>query len=71
MSESLPKNSEVLNHDLSEYPDFLTVEQVCTILQMHENTVRSLLNQGIIPGKKLSRKWVVSREALVKTLNEP
>ena len=53
---------------LDKLPDFMTVEQVATVLQMSQNTVRSLLHQHIIPGKKLSHKWIIPREALFKAL---
>lgn len=41
----------------SRYPEFMTVDQVADALQMSHNTVRSLLNQHKIPGKKLGQKW--------------
>jgi len=55
---------------LARQPDFMTVEQVAAVLQMSNNTIRSLLNQHVIPGKKLSHKWVIPRDALYKALIE-
>lgn len=55
---------------ISAYPLLMTVEQVCEVLQMSQNAVRSLLNQRILPGKKLSHKWIIPREALAKALIE-
>lgn len=52
----------------SQYPEFMTVDQVADALQMSHNTVRSLLNQHKIPGKKLGQKWIIPREALAKAL---
>lgn len=54
----------------SQYPEFMTVEQVAEALQLSNNTVRSLLQQHVIPGKKLSHKWIIPREALAKALIE-
>jgi len=59
---------DAVKDTLEELPDFMTVEQVATVLQMSQNTVRSLLHQHIIPGKKLSHKWIIPREALFKAL---
>ena len=50
------------------FPEFMTVAQVAKTLQVSCNTVRSLLYQRLIPGVKLSHKWVIPREALVKAL---
>jgi hypothetical protein len=65
----LPAESEVLEM-LSAYPEVMSVEQVGMALGISKNTVRSLLNQHIIPGKKLCHKWIVPRVALCRWLLE-
>lgn len=62
-------NSAVLAA-IEKCPQFMTVKQVAEVLQMSQNTIRSLLNQQLLPGKKLSHKWVVPREALAQALIE-
>lgn len=60
--------NEVILDVTSRYPEFMTVEQVAEALQVSHNTVRTLLKQHVIPGKKLSHKWIIPREALAKAL---
>jgi len=61
---------EAVSDSLCKLPDFMTVEQVAEVLQLSHNTVRSLLHQHIIPGKKLSHKWIIPRDALFKALTD-
>jgi excisionase family DNA binding protein len=45
--------------------ELLTVEQAATRLQMHPVTVRRLLREGHLPGRKVgARQWRVSADAL-------
>ena len=62
--------TQAVSDSFDKLPEFKTVEQVAAVLQLSHNTVRSLLHQHIIPGKKLSHKWVIPREALFKALVE-
>jgi excisionase family DNA binding protein len=62
--------NEATMEAVSQLPDFMTVEQVANALQLSQNTVRSLLHQHIIPGKKLSQKWIIPRVALMKALSD-
>ena len=61
-------SESAIHATVSQYPEFMTVEQVAEALQMSNNTVRSLLHQHVIPGKKLAHKWIIPREALAKAL---
>lgn len=46
--------------------EILTVDQAAELLQMHPYTVRKLLRDGRIPGRKLGPKeWRVSKAELV------
>jgi excisionase family DNA binding protein len=45
--------------------ELLTVEQAAERLQMHPDTVRRLLREGQLPGRKVgARQWRVSADAL-------
>jgi excisionase family DNA binding protein len=45
--------------------DILTVDQAAAVLQLHPYTVRKMLREGTLPGRKLGAKeWRVSRQAL-------
>jgi excisionase family DNA binding protein len=40
------------------------VEDLSDMLKLQDRTVRKLLREGTLPGKKLARKWYVSEDAL-------
>ena len=42
----------------------LTVGDLSKLLQLHEDTVRRLLRDGQLPGRKIGKSWRVEREAL-------
>lgn len=44
-------------------PDYMTVEDLAEALQVHEDTVRSMLARGELPGVHLGRRWYVRRAA--------
>jgi len=45
--------------------ELLTVEQAAERLQMHPDTVRRLLRDGQLPGRKIgARQWRISADAL-------
>ena len=49
-------------------PDLCLVEDLAVRLRMSESAVRTHLRSGAIPGRKIGRRWVVDREALLRTL---
>ena len=51
-------------------PDVATVESVAHILRVSPSTVRAHLRAGHLPGRKLGRRWYVSRPALLAVLAE-
>jgi excisionase family DNA binding protein len=45
--------------------ELLTVDQAAERLQMHADTVRRLLREGQLPGRKVgARQWRISADAL-------
>lgn len=45
--------------------ELLTVEQAAAVLQMHPDTVRRLLREKKLPGRKVGpRQWRISAEVL-------
>ena len=46
--------------DLKLYP----VEELATLLNIQESTVRKILREGRIPGRKLAKRWYVSEDSL-------
>lgn len=47
-----------------QYPDILTVEEVCEALRMGYNAVYGLLNEGKLKAYKNGRVWRIPRDAL-------
>ena len=47
-----------------QYPDILTVEEVCEALRMGYNAVYGLLNEGKLKGFKNGRVWRIPRDSL-------
>lgn len=40
------------------------VEALAELLGIHERTIRKLLLEGVLKGRKLARKWYVSEDSL-------
>lgn len=50
--------------------ELLTVDQAAERLQMHADTVRRLLREGQLPGRKVgARQWRISADALKAYIN--
>jgi hypothetical protein len=49
---------------LRDYPDFLSVQQVAEILGICTATVRTMLNEHGLFGRKASQRWVIPKLAL-------
>lgn len=48
---------------LTQLP-YLTIEEAAELLRIRPDTIRRLLRQKQLPGKKIGREWRISREAL-------
>lgn len=55
---------------MTDEPDVMTVEQVAQFLQLPEVTVRQLLRERKLPGRKVGRAWRVLRSELIAWLKE-
>lgn len=49
-----------------QYPDILTVEEVCEALRMGYNAVYEILNSGKLKAFKNGRVWRIPRESLME-----
>lgn len=47
-----------------QYPDILTVEEVCEALRMGYNAVYEILNSGKLKAFKNGRVWRIPRDSL-------
>ena len=55
---------------LEQYPDILTVEEVCEALRMGYNAVYDLLNDGKLKAYKNGRVWRITKQALIQYVSE-
>ena len=53
-----------------QYPDILTVEDVCEALRMGYNAVYDLLNEGKLKAYKNGRVWRITKQALIQYVSE-
>lgn len=55
---------------LGQYPDVLTVEELCEVLNIGANAAYSLLNKKEIPAFRIGRRWKVPKEAVVQYIGK-
>ena len=53
-----------------QYPDILTVEEVCEALRMGYNAVYDLLNEDKLKAYKNGRVWRITKQALIQYVSE-
>lgn len=49
----------------NEYPDIMSVDQLCEAFQIGKNTAYELLNSGQIKGIKMGNIWKIPRQNLI------
>lgn len=54
--------------DLAVLPDILLVEDLAARLRISPGSARRLLRLGTLPGRKVGRRWIVERRALIVAL---
>jgi excisionase family DNA binding protein len=52
-------------------PDVCRVEHLAEHLDLTEGAVRKLLREGRLPGRRVGRRWLVARPALLRWLSLP
>jgi excisionase family DNA binding protein len=50
----------------SRFPDVLDVEMTAKFLTVSTDTVYSLFQEGELPGRKVGRKWVTTKAAVLR-----
>lgn len=55
---------------LAEYPDVLCCDDLIKILHVCRKNVYKLLEQDIIKNKKIGRKYIIPKVALIQYLHE-
>ena len=49
-------------------PDLLVVEDLAPFLRISAAGVRRLLREGVLPGRRVGRRWVIERQTLLEAL---
>lgn len=55
---------------IEEVPVFVDVPYICNLLQLHENTVRRLIQNGSIKAAKVGKVWRIPKTEIEKIYNE-
>jgi excisionase family DNA binding protein len=62
--------TEQLIMDWTDLPAILTSEECAVFLRVHINTVKRLLADGKLPGRKIGRQWRIDKEDLKRFMEE-
>ena len=54
-----------MKKDVSELNDVITVDDICVVLGIGRNTAYQLLKSGEIPSRRIKRKYIIPRKALI------
>ncbi len=49
-------------------PDVMTIEQLCSYLQLSRSTLYKLAQEGKVPGQKVGKHWRFSKDAVDRWL---
>ena len=55
---------------LSEYPDLLTVQEVCDILRVGRRTVYQYINDSILHSRKIAGKYRITKISVKNFIHE-
>ena len=51
-------------------PDILDVHEIAALLRVSADTVYDLLKSGELPGRKVGRKWLTTRNAVMRWVEQ-
>ena len=51
---------------LADYPDLLTVQNLCELTTLSDQTIRREINEGKLPGFRLGRRLFVSKQRFLE-----
>lgn len=52
--------------DKIEDDEFLTAEELSKLLKLHQRTIYKLAQKGIIPGRRVGKKWLFLKSDVIK-----
>lgn len=51
-------------------PDVMTIEQLCSYLQLSRSTLYKLAQEGKVPGQKVGKHWRFKKDVIDRWLEE-
>ncbi|MBO6303150.1 MAG: helix-turn-helix domain-containing protein [Ruminiclostridium sp.] len=54
---------------LENYPDIITIEDLCKILHIGRNKAYEFLNEKLIKSLKVGRKYIIPKKCVIDFLN--
>jgi excisionase family DNA binding protein len=70
LEDALPPPSRPLTRPAGRWPDVLDVHLTAQLLTVSADTVYALLQRGDLPGRKVGRKWLTTKTAVLKWLEQ-
>jgi excisionase family DNA binding protein len=61
-----PKRKRAIPNGSARSPDVLDVHAAAALLTISADTVYDLFNKGELPGRKVGRKWLTTRAAVLR-----
>lgn len=52
----------------TEYPDVVTIEQLCKMLGIGKAKAYELLNKNTIKAKRIGKKFIIPKQSVIKFL---
>lgn len=66
----MPTPSHSRPRPVARFPEVLDVHLVAQLLTVSADTVYDLFQQGDLPGRKVGRKWLTTKTAVLKWLEQ-
>ena len=55
---------------LENYGDILSVSDICNILNISTTTAYRYLNSGLLPNKRIGRRFYILKKSIIKYLSD-
>ncbi len=63
------RSDDVDPRDASTWPEVMTPDEVAQVLRLQGESVRQLLRDGVLPGRKIGGTWMITKSRLLAFLN--
>ena len=63
------RSDDVDPRNASTWPEVMTPDEVAQVLRLQGESVRQLLRDGVLPGRKIGGTWMITKTRLLAFLN--